>query len=162
MAQARGTPGRIALLGAALARHHASRAGADARVVRAVERLVASHGTADVGALAREVATTPRHLQRLFARDVGVSPKHLARIRRVQHVFAAWRDRPRAWAQVAAECGYVDQAHLARDMRAIAGGAPAGLVASMTAFTRAFTPLGTGARRVGWPDASPRRRHAVR
>ena len=88
--------------------------------------------------LARDAATTPRQLQRLFARDVGVSPKLLARIRRVQRVFAAWRDESGRWTRVAAECGYFDQAHLSRDFREIAGGAPPGLVEAMPRVTRQF------------------------
>ena len=115
--------------------------GPDARVIRAVDAIVASHGAVPMATLARDAATTPRQLQRLFARDVGVSPKLLARIRRVQRVFAAWRDEPGRWTRVAAECGYFDQAHRSRDFREIAGGAPAGLVEAMPRFTRQFTAL---------------------
>ena len=139
--RARGSRARTAPLARALAALVADHPGPDVRVVRAVERVVATHGAVSMAALANEVATTPRHLQRLFERDVGISPKQLARIRRVQRVFAAWRDEPGRWASVAARCGYFDQAHLVRDVREIAGRAPAGLVEAMPAFTRLFTPL---------------------
>lgn len=144
MAAARGADERVGLLADALERAIEGAAGPDARVVRAVDRIVATHGAEPTARLAELAAVTPRHLQRLFADEVGVTPKRLARIRRVQRVFAAWRDAPGTWSRVAAECGYFDQAHLVRDFRELAGGAPAGLLEAMPAFTRAFTPLGRG------------------
>lgn len=116
--------------------------GADARVVAAVTRIEESHGTADVGDVARDAGTSPRNLQRLFGADVGISPKLLSRIRRFQRVFAARRDDPGSWAAVAHACGYFDQAHLVRDFSELGGAAPVGLVAGMSAFTRQFTALG--------------------
>lgn len=113
----------------------------DHRVRHAVERIDASAGMVEVSILAREAATSVRNLQRLFAAEVGVTPKTLCRMRRFQRVFAAWRDDPGSWASVAAECGYFDQAHLVRDFTELAGAAPAGLVASWSAFTRQFTAL---------------------
>ena len=143
MASARGADARVRVLADALERAIVRERGPDARVVRAVDRIVATHGAEPAARLAELSAVTPRHLQRLFADQVGVTPKLLARIRRVQRVFAAWRDAPGTWSRVAAECGYFDQAHLVRDFREIAGGAPAGLIEAMPAFTRAFTPLGS-------------------
>ncbi len=142
MASARGGEARVSVLVRALERAIERAPGPDARVVRAVDRIVATHGAEPMARLAELSAVTPRHLQRLFADQVGVTPKLLARIRRVQRVFAAWRDAPGTWSRVAAECGYFDQAHLVRDFRELAGGAPAGLLEAMPAFTRAFTPLG--------------------
>jgi Helix-turn-helix domain len=63
-----------------------------------------------------------RHLAARFERDVGVSPKQAARLIR----FEAARRRLGAvpLARLAAEHGYADQAHLAREFRALAGTPP--------------------------------------
>lgn len=119
----------------------------DARVVASVDRIEATDGAVAVADLARELGTTPRHLQRLFGDSVGISPKVLCRIRRFQRVFSAWRDDPGNWAEVAVRCGYFDQAHLVRDFSELGGAAPAGLVAALPEFTRFFTALHPTVRR---------------
>lgn len=66
-----------------------------------------------------------RHLQRLFAEHVGASPKWLLRRLRLQEVtdtLAA--GTPLDWAALAADLGYVDQAHLSRDFTAMFGEPP--------------------------------------
>jgi AraC-like DNA-binding protein len=68
-----------------------------------------------------------RHLQRLFAEHVGVSPKWLLRRLRLQEVTDALAAAPGApidWAGLAADLGYVDQAHLSRDFAAMFGEPP--------------------------------------
>ncbi|MFF5231400.1 DUF6597 domain-containing transcriptional factor [Dactylosporangium sp. NPDC000521] len=68
-----------------------------------------------------------RHLQRLFAEHVGVSPKWLLRRFRLQEVtdvLAAAPGAPVDWAGLAADLGYVDQAHLSRDFTAMFGEPP--------------------------------------
>lgn len=68
----------------------------------------------------------PRSLQRLFLRYVGVSPTWVLRRYRIIEAAETARDgRPVAWADVAAELGYCDQAHLVRDFRAAIGQTPA-------------------------------------
>ncbi|MBC7895887.1 MAG: helix-turn-helix domain-containing protein, partial [Cytophagaceae bacterium] len=116
-------------------------------VIAAVERIEATDGAVVIADLARELGTTPRHLQRLFGDTVGISPKLLCRIRRFQRVFSAWRDDPGNWAEVAVRCGYFDQAHLVRDFSELGGAAPAGLIAALPEFTRLFTALNPSVRR---------------
>jgi AraC-like DNA-binding protein len=70
---------------------------------------------------------TERRLQRLFADYVGVSPKWVMRRARLHE--AALRveaDGPASvnWAVLAADLGYADQAHLARDFTATLGVSP--------------------------------------
>ncbi|WP_327005010.1 helix-turn-helix domain-containing protein [Dactylosporangium sp. NBC_01737] len=68
-----------------------------------------------------------RRLQRLFADHVGVSPKWLLRRFRLQDVtdtLAAAPGAPVDWAGLAADLGYVDQAHLSRDFAAMFGEPP--------------------------------------
>lgn len=111
----------------------------DWRVAAAVRAIRSRRGLTDLAALADEVKTTPRTLQRLFNRDVGIAPKLFARIVRFQQVFGAWRDDPTSLSRVAQECGYFDHAHLVRDFRELAGVAPAALLPNMSAFTKLFT-----------------------
>ncbi len=90
-----------------------------------VERVAADPTYARVEKLARDVGIGVRQLQRRFADEVGVSPK--AVVRRYRLYEAAERVRDGAdvdWAQVAAELGYSDQAHLIRDFAAAIGTTP--------------------------------------
>lgn len=113
-------------------------------VTTAIARIEESHGAVPMAAVAAELSTTLRLLQRRFQVEVGINPKLLARMRRFHRVLATWRDTPGEWARVAVSCGYFDQAHLVRDFVELGGGAPAELLARMPEFTRLFTPLRRG------------------
>ncbi len=108
---------------------------ADARVRRAVDVLVAARGSTRVSDLAAHVDLSERHLERAFAERVGVSPKLLARVLRLRALlrsldstFASVPPGNIPWAGLAAECGFADQAHLVREVRALAGVTPTALV----------------------------------
>ncbi|TPV94722.1 MAG: helix-turn-helix transcriptional regulator [Myxococcales bacterium FL481] len=74
---------------------------------------------------AREQGLSTRQLQRLFRLHVGASPKFLLKRRRLQHVaLQIERGQGSNLAELAAELGYADQAHLARDVRAAVGLSP--------------------------------------
>lgn len=81
--------------------------------------------------LARDLALSERQLQRLSQREFGYGLTRLRAILRLQRVMAAAVRRP-DWsvADLAAHCGYADQAHLARDCASIAGRTPTQLLAS--------------------------------
>jgi AraC-like DNA-binding protein len=98
-------------------------------VVRAWCRLVGTGGAEPVAALARDVGWSARHLSGQFATEIGLSPKAAARVvrfdaarRALQGWLATGRDL--TLAELAAACGYFDQAHLARDFTAFAGCPP--------------------------------------
>lgn len=129
---------RVQLTASWLARLPTQRAGADTRVVAAVEAIRSSHGATPLDALARPLGISSRTLQRLFAKQVGISPKLLARIVRFQHVLRAWRANPRSFARAAVDAAYYDQSHLVRDFRDFAGAPPAGLLAALPEFTALF------------------------
>lgn len=80
-----------------------------------------------VDELAAVSGLTVRGLQRLFAEYVGVSPKWVMRRARL-HEAALRVDSgdPVDWAQLAADLGYADQAHLSRDFTATLGVSPTG------------------------------------
>jgi len=79
--------------------------------------------------VARRMGVSPRHLTRTFRHAVGLTPKMFARISRFQRVAAVLDDdgAGEVLASVALACGYYDQSHLVRDVRAFAGGTPVAL-----------------------------------
>jgi AraC-like DNA-binding protein len=98
-------------------------------VVLAWRRLLESGGSVTVRELSREVGWSSRHLQDRFLAEVGLTPKAAGRVirfdrarRQLQNQAA--RGRPWSLADLAVECGYFDQAHLARDFRDLAGFSP--------------------------------------
>jgi AraC-like DNA-binding protein len=102
----------------AVVRERLHRAGPPDPVVRGLVRaLERGHS---VAAAAARVALSPRQLQRRSLAAFGYGPKTLARVLR----FGRALDLARAgepYARVAAAVGYADQAHLAREVRALAG-----------------------------------------
>jgi len=71
-------------------------------------------------AIADRVGLSARQLQRRSSAAFGYATKTLHRILRLQHALALVRDGTRA-ADSAARAGYADQAHLARDVKDLAG-----------------------------------------
>ncbi len=100
----------------------------DRRLERALSVIDASDGRVAVAELGRETGTSPRNLSRLFHAWVGLSPKHFARIVRAQAALKRLTEHePTEFGALAAELGYADQAHLARELKEIAGAAPSRL-----------------------------------
>jgi AraC-like DNA-binding protein len=100
-----------------------------AEVARAWRRLLDSGGRAPVADLAREVGWSARHLGGRFQTEIGLAPKVAARVVRFDRARRLLVARAASGGQLrlaglAAECGYFDQAHLARDFRALAGCPP--------------------------------------
>ncbi|HYZ07929.1 MAG TPA: helix-turn-helix domain-containing protein [Pseudonocardiaceae bacterium] len=117
--------GRFLALDAVLARVARDRGEPDPEVGWAWERLHASHGAIGIGALAEEVGWSRRHLGERFRREYGLTPKVAARVMRFEVARELLRppDRP-PLAEVAARCGYYDQAHFTREWRDLAGCSP--------------------------------------
>ncbi len=97
----------------------------------AVNQLVRRHGQLSIGTLAEETGWSHRHLVRQFTEEIGLTPKVLARVLR----FGQAADRLAHTtgghlADIAADCGYYNQAHFTRDFRAFAGVTPTELLAS--------------------------------
>lgn len=123
LAAAPGWAERFALLDDELASRLMSGPEPSAEVAWAWRRLVRTGGRLRMADLAREVAWSPRHLVTRFGEQVGMSPKPIARMLRF-HRAARMTLRGAPPAEVAAHCGYYDQAHLNRDFRALAGCTP--------------------------------------
>src|SRR5690348_17555140 len=98
-------------------------------VSQAWRALLASGGTAAVPELAREAGWSSRRLGTRFRAEIGLAPKQAARVVRFDRARRLLQRRVAAAGQpelaaLAAACGYYDQAHLAREFRALAGCPP--------------------------------------
>jgi AraC-like DNA-binding protein len=116
-------------------------------------QLLATGGATRVSALAAETGWSSRHLTSRFRTEIGLTPKAAARVIRfhrarrllVGQVTAGGQAR---LADLAVSCGYFDQAHLAREFRALAGVPPSQWLAEE------FRNVQAGAWRPGesWTD----------
>lgn len=97
------------------------------RVVDVVED---DDGPRRVAELADAVNMSTRALQRLCVHRTGLSPKWLIQRRRLQDAALALREGRMSVADVAASLGYSDQAHLAREFKAVVGRTPSDYVRS--------------------------------
>ena len=92
-------------------------------------RIVESRGQLTIGSLAGETGRSRKHLISQFKEQIGLSPKVFARVLRFgRAVRGLKRSAPRRLADLAADCGYYDQAHFDRDFKAFAGVAPSELL----------------------------------
>ncbi|MEV0618231.1 helix-turn-helix domain-containing protein [Nonomuraea sp. NPDC050404] len=100
-----------------------------AAVSFAWQRLLTSSGTVPIKSIAADVGWSHKHLIAKFRQQAGLPPKTVARLVRFNRLLACLdRSALPDWHQIAAECGYADQAHLARDFREFTGTTPTGFV----------------------------------
>ena len=90
--------------------------------LRAWTLLERSGGRMRIGELAAELGCSRRHLVNRFAADIGAPPKLAARLIRFETARRRLGSAPLA--RLAAECGYADQAHMAREFTELAGRPP--------------------------------------
>lgn len=114
-------------------RRHADRTGPRREVIAAWRLLEDSRGRMRIDDLAARVGLGPRHLADLVRAELGVGPKGLARVMRFTHASTRLATQVRAGrrpvlADVAACCGYADQAHLSREFRSFVGVPPSAWV----------------------------------
>lgn len=124
---------RFAVLDEVLLRRVAAsaRPGPPVPLQHAWDELVVSGGAVRVDELARRIGWSRRHLADRFRSEFGLTPKELARVVRFERSTRLLRSgRFRTLADVAARCGYYDQAHLAREWGALAGCPPSVWLAS--------------------------------
>lgn len=87
---------------------------------------VAGLSGAGIADAARIVGVHPVHFARVWRRETGEAPAASLLRRRTMNALAML-DEDRALSDIAAECGFSDQAHLTRSMRRFAETTPAGL-----------------------------------
>ena len=105
---------------------------ATARAIDIAERVTTDPSITTVEGLAATTGLTPRALQRLFHEHVGASPKHVIRTYRLQEAaLRIERGDVSTLADLAAELGYTDQAHLAHDFKTMIGKSPSAFARSV-------------------------------
>lgn len=115
---------RFGLLDTFLTRRFANARDADRPVAWALPHLASAVGPLTTR-LATEIGWSRKHFIQRFKDATGFSPDRYRRIARFNRFAAAIAARPDDdLAGLAAECGFVDQAHLARDVRAFADMTP--------------------------------------
>jgi AraC-like DNA-binding protein len=94
--------------------------------VWAWENMRQNDGLVAIAAVAAELGWSHRRLIAVFHHEFGLTPKRAARVMRFARAVRCLErvSKPR-WAEIAADCGYYDQAHLHRDFRQFAGVTPA-------------------------------------
>lgn len=120
-------PTRFALLEAWLLAKAATARDLPPDLAFAVAALGRHGGALPIRGLARAVGCSERLLERRFAAELGLSPKRFARLTRFEAAVARLSAGDAA-ATVAAEGGFVDQAHLVHEIRAFSGLSPGALL----------------------------------
>lgn len=97
----------------------------------AMHRLAQARGPV-TSALAAEIGCSRKHFVRRFRDATGFSPDRFRRLARFERFTGAIMQSPGdSLAGLAADCGFVDQSHLTRDVQAFAGMTPGELRARL-------------------------------
>jgi AraC-like DNA-binding protein len=90
---------------------------------RAVERIRLHGGCTRIGKLCEEIGITARQLQREFDRWIGIPVKFYCRVVRVNRAleYLERTSGPCDYAELAADLGYYDQAHLCGEFAELVG-----------------------------------------
>jgi len=119
-------------------------------------QLLRSGGAILMSDLAEQTGWSGRYLATRFREEIGLTPKAAARVirfSRARHLLGRQATAPGGGggyrlADLAVTCGYFDQAHLAREFRALAGCPPSQWLAEEFRNVQAAGDLGEGA----WAD----------
>lgn len=95
-------------------------------ITKASVRWLARYPHGRVGQLSRSIGVSSRQLQRRFSGSVGYGPKAFQSILRFQRLlhFAGRRRHRRSLAELSADAGYADQAHMTREVQRFSGCRP--------------------------------------
>ncbi|QNP68332.1 helix-turn-helix domain-containing protein [Streptomyces roseirectus] len=111
---------RLHLLDVRLEEWAATGPGYSPGIVGAWQELARSSGTIPIGRLVAGTQWSWRQLQEHFREQIGLLPKAAARVLRLRRaLMLLTADRPPAG--VATVCGFSDQAHLTRELKAMTG-----------------------------------------
>lgn len=112
--------------------------GALRLVTHAVRALQASAGGRRPRDVATQLGVGERRLQQVFHEQVGLAPKAVARLGRMHDLLRTLRrDASPAWAELAPNLGFYDQAHLTNEFRALSGLTPSQFLArSVSDFSK--------------------------
>jgi AraC-like DNA-binding protein len=125
-------PERFAIVDQVLAHSLIGAPAVSPGVEWAWRRLQCAGGAVSIGRLAVELGWSRKRLVAHFRQEVGLTPKAAARVLRFEALVARLRSgRRQSWAELALDFGYFDQAHLAREVRRLAGLTPSQLLARL-------------------------------
>ncbi|OWW22121.1 helix-turn-helix domain-containing protein [Noviherbaspirillum denitrificans] len=96
----------------------------DVLVAWAFREIASTGGMTRTSELAAQLGMSERQLERRFLAWVGMTPKAVARVVRLQRLAAHFHSGL-SWAEIAAETGFSDQAHMVREFRSMTGTTPA-------------------------------------
>jgi len=91
------------------------------------------HTAPAIADVSDRIGISSRRFIQLFSNEVGLTPKLFCRVRRFQQVLQViHRGDDCDWADLAASCGYFDQAHFIHDFKAFSGINPTTYLAQKT------------------------------
>jgi AraC-like DNA-binding protein len=93
-------------------------------VLESWDLLARTRGRLPVSLVADHVGWSRRHRSAQFQAEYGVGPKEAARVQRFDRARRMISARSAGSADIAATCGFTDQAHLNREFRAFTGVSP--------------------------------------
>jgi len=128
---------RFAILDEVLT-HRLTPAKGSPLVAYAWRQLAASHGRRSVESLAQDTGWSRQHMADRFRAELGITPKTAARIFRFERACGLISDLRQPLADVAAACGYADQAHMTRDWNAFTGTSPKAWIANELPFLQDY------------------------
>jgi AraC-like DNA-binding protein len=109
---------------------------------RVWRRMTETDGHIPIAVLAADVGWSRQHLGTRFRREFGLSPKVAGRVMRFERARRQLIVGARhSLADVAADCGYADQAHFNRDWREFTGVSPSRWMAEELPFLQGATHL---------------------
>jgi AraC-like DNA-binding protein len=114
---------------------------AHAAVAFALDAFQHAPSTPTISAVTQRIGIGQTRFIQVFRDAVGLMPKQFCRIQRFQRALRALESgAPVRWGELAAACGYFDQAHLIHEFRAFSGLTPGAYLASRGAH-RNHVPL---------------------
>jgi AraC-like DNA-binding protein len=102
-------------------------------VDHALREFLRMPGMRTMAVVAQGSGLSPRRFIQLFDERVGLTPKLFCRVRRFQEALGRVARGGRVeWADLAADCGYYDQAHFIHDFTAFSGMSPSAYLGRRT------------------------------
>lgn len=94
-------------------------------VLYALQRFADFPELTTIAHVTAEIGLSPRRFIEVFSQQVGMTPKLFCRVRRLKFALEEMqKTRAIVWADLAASCGYYDQAHFIHDFKEFCGVRP--------------------------------------
>ncbi len=108
-----------------LLRRFASKLQVNPCVSYAVTEMTERPDRTSIATMNRKIGYSQRHFTEMFRRQIGVTPKSYLKIMRFQKAVRSIGDSSSPdWGDIAADCGFYDQAHFINDFKHFSGFTP--------------------------------------